>query len=107
MRFHKYAYLILNNLLFLIPFPLFEIKIFGVLNTVTMRFSILWFAIGIAATGQCAAVPKSHVLHEKRDATTSHQWVKREQIPSSAILPMRIGLKQQNLENGHDYLMDM
>ncbi|KAH9221158.1 Pro-kumamolisin, activation domain-containing protein [Leptodontidium sp. 2 PMI_412] len=72
-----------------------------------MRFSILWFAIGIAATGQCAAVPKSHVLHEKRDATTSHQWVKREQIPSSAILPMRIGLKQQNLENGHDYLMDI
>ncbi|KAG4436952.1 hypothetical protein IFR05_007565 [Cadophora sp. M221] len=72
-----------------------------------MRFSILGLAFGIAATAQSAAVPKSHVLHEKRDATSSHQWVKREQISSSAILPMRIGLKQQNLENGRDYLMDI
>lgn len=72
-----------------------------------MRSSLLGLAIAIAATAQCAAVPKSHVLHEKRDAASSHQWLKREEISSSAILPMRIGLKQQNLEHGHDYLMDM
>ncbi|KAH7321462.1 putative protease S8 tripeptidyl peptidase I, partial [Rhexocercosporidium sp. MPI-PUGE-AT-0058] len=69
--------------------------------------SVLGLVISIAVTVECAAVPKSHVLHEKRDAASSHQWVRREQIPASAILPMRVGLKQQNLENGHGYLMDV
>ncbi|KAL2067873.1 hypothetical protein VTL71DRAFT_15971 [Oculimacula yallundae] len=72
-----------------------------------MHSSILVLAIGFIAFAQCTAVPKSHVLHEKRDHSTSHQWTKREHISSSTILPMRIGLKQQDLENGHDYLMDI
>lgn len=72
-----------------------------------MRFSSLMLIIGVAATVQSAAVPKSHALHERRDAASSKQWVKREQLSPSAILPMRIGLKQQNLEHGHEYLMDM
>ncbi|CZT06100.1 related to serine protease [Rhynchosporium graminicola] len=72
-----------------------------------MRFSVLVLAIGFAAIAQSVAVPKSHVLHEKRDSTNYHQWVRRGKISPSAILPVRIGLKQQNLENGHDYLLDI
>ncbi|KAK0115982.1 hypothetical protein ONS95_013021 [Cadophora gregata] len=67
----------------------------------------LGLALCIAPFVQAAAVPKSHVLHERRDTTSAKQWVKREQLSPTAILPMRIGLKQQNLEYGHDYLMDI
>jgi tripeptidyl-peptidase-1 len=28
-------------------------------------------------------------------------------VPDTQVLPMRIGLKQCNLEEGHDKLMDM
>ncbi|TAQ88300.1 hypothetical protein B7494_g3398 [Chlorociboria aeruginascens] len=53
-----------------------------------------------------AAVPESHVVHEKRDVTTSI-WVKRERIAADVLLPMRIGLTQRNLEQGYDLLMDV
>ena len=48
----------------------------------------------------------SHVLHEKRELTHP-RWVKRSEIPSSAKLPMRIGLTQSNLDKGMDYIMDV
>jgi tripeptidyl-peptidase I len=57
-------------------------------------------------TAQSAAVPNTHVVHEKREITTS-QWLKRDKLSSNAILPMRIGLKQQNLDRGPDFLMDV
>ncbi|KAH6681702.1 peptidase S8/S53 domain-containing protein [Halenospora varia] len=55
-----------------------------------------------------AAVPASlkHVLHEKRDVPAS-DWVKSGRVEADAILPMRIGLTQTNLNNGYDYLMDV
>jgi tripeptidyl-peptidase-1 len=33
--------------------------------------------------------------------------VKRELVDAEALLPVRIGLKQSNLDAGHDRLMDM
>lgn len=55
-----------------------------------------------------AAVPfsASHKVHEKRDVT-SHVWIKRDRLDASTKLPVRIGMTQRNLENGHDLLMEV
>ncbi|KKY28894.1 putative protease s8 tripeptidyl peptidase [Phaeomoniella chlamydospora] len=54
------------------------------------------------------ALPKgnTHSLHEKRSHTPS-KWQKRARVEREAILPVRIGLTQTNLEEGHEYLMDV
>jgi hypothetical protein len=52
-------------------------------------------------------VPLTHVQHEKRTAVQGSIWAKVERARREAVLPMRIGLKQQNLMSGHDMLMDM
>jgi tripeptidyl-peptidase-1 len=52
-------------------------------------------------------VPASHSLHERHLPHWSQQWTKRSKVPHTQILPMRIGLKQCNIEAGHDKLMDM
>ena len=70
-----------------------------------MRVSALAILLAVAATSQGAAVPQTHVVHEKREVTS--QWIKREKLPSRAILPMRVGLKQQNLHRGEELLMDV
>jgi len=54
----------------------------------------------------CAVLPKTHVLHEKRDHVTS-SWVKRDRVQRNAILPIRIGLAQGNLHKGPDMLMQV
>jgi len=50
---------------------------------------------------QAAAAPtsSSHVLHEKRDSAPRN-WEKRGRVRPNIILPVRIGLTQNNLENG-------
>ena len=55
-----------------------------------------------------AARPSSpgYTLHEKRD-TPLRAWAKRDSVAPNALLPMKIGLKQQNLHRGYDYLMDV
>ncbi len=52
-------------------------------------------------------VPASHALHERHLPHRSRHWTKRDKVPNDAILPMRIGLKQSNLEEGHLMLLDM
>ena len=44
--------------------------------------------------------------HEKREVP-SRAWVKRDPVARNALLPMKIGLKQQNLHLGYDYLLDV
>ena len=73
-----------------------------------MRLSI-GIAVGtLLLSVQSIAVPSSSnlIVHEKRHAPPT-RWNKRDRIPSSAILPVRIGLTQNNLEKGHDFLMDV
>ncbi|KAF7935516.1 hypothetical protein BELL_1052g00020 [Botrytis elliptica] len=48
----------------------------------------------------------SFVSHEKRNIPHT-QWMKRDRIASTTLLPVRIGLSQSNLEKGHDFLMDV
>jgi tripeptidyl-peptidase I len=72
-----------------------------------MRFDFLKLLLAFAAAAQSAAVPNSHVLHEKRDPSSSKQWVKRDKLSPTVMLPMRIGLKKRNLYRGYEFLMDM
>ena len=56
----------------------------------------------------CTAAPVSskHVLHEKRDSQP-HQWQKRSRANLRHVLPIRIGLRQRNLEYAESYIYDV
>lgn len=64
--------------------------------------------VALAIAAICSAAPTSvkHVLHEKRDKQ-SVDWVKATRVKSDAVLPMRIGLTQNNLDKGPDFLMEV
>ena len=49
----------------------------------------------------------AYASHEKHEPGHVDGWVKRERPDPKARLPMRIGLRQSNLEAGHELLMDM
>jgi tripeptidyl-peptidase-1 len=71
-----------------------------------MRFSIVTVAAVLAALAEASPFAGTHVVHEKRDAPLK-KWVKRDALNPRAVLPMRIGLVQSNLDKGHDMLMGM
>jgi tripeptidyl-peptidase-1 len=52
-------------------------------------------------------IPSSHVVHERHEPQHTDGWSRRERADRVAILPMRIGLKQSNLDLGHELLMNM
>ncbi|UKZ74649.1 hypothetical protein TrVFT333_002319 [Trichoderma virens FT-333] len=52
-------------------------------------------------------VPSTHRLHERHPPRTANHWTKRERLSRKTVLPMRIGLKQRNLDVGHSRLMDI
>ncbi|TVY80551.1 Aorsin [Lachnellula suecica] len=62
--------------------------------------------VALAALSNAAPTTSKNVLHEER-RTPSADWIKGSRIEGSAILPMRIGLTQSNLDKGHDFLMDV
>lgn len=79
-----------------------------------MLFSYL-VSVSLIVPGTIAAAllnpdtlsPRSSLVsHEKRHVSRT-QWMKRNRIASTALLPVRIGLAQSNLEKGHDFLMDV
>lgn len=47
-----------------------------------------------------------HVVHEKRDGEPT-AWIRHERADTNAILPLRIGLKQSNLEHMHKFVDDI
>ena len=61
----------------------------------------------VASAVRKREVPKSHALHERHLPHVSRRWTKREKVSRSVTLPMRIGLRQSNVEAGHDRLMDL
>lgn len=70
-----------------------------------MKLSVALIA-GIAAFAS-AAPASTHVVHEKREIDTA-RWVQSDvKLDRRAVIPMSVGLKQRNLENGYDYLMDV
>ena len=66
------------------------------------RFVVL--AIVAFANGVPAGL--KHAVHEKRD-TPALDWVKSARIEADAVLPMRIGLTQTNLDRGYDHVMEV
>ncbi|KAL5089120.1 hypothetical protein Trisim1_005975 [Trichoderma cf. simile WF8] len=52
-------------------------------------------------------VPSTHRLHERHPPRTANHWTKRERLSRKTVLPMRIGLKQRNIDAGHARLMDI
>ncbi|XXG96353.1 hypothetical protein Hte_002635 [Hypoxylon texense] len=53
------------------------------------------------------SIPDTHIQHEKRTAVQARSWTKVERAVPDAVLPMRIGLRQQNLQSGHDLLVEI
>lgn len=70
-----------------------------------MRVSLF---LGAALAGLVAAAPSpsTHVVHEKRDGEPL-AWKKHSRAESNMILPIRVGLKQKNLEHGDRFLDDI
>ncbi|KXX79833.1 Tripeptidyl-peptidase sed1 [Madurella mycetomatis] len=68
-------------------------------------------ALLISITGLCSfgiePTSSSHVLHERHEHSHLEGWVKREVVDPQSTLPMRIGLRQSNVDAGHDLLMDI
>lgn len=64
-----------------------------------------------AACFSCLAtaltVPDTHVVHERRDANGAGGLRKRSRPDENLLLPMRIGLKQRNVEQATQWLMDV
>ncbi|KAL6864652.1 subtilisin-like protein [Trichoderma novae-zelandiae] len=56
--------------------------------------------------GAMAMPTGSQVIHEKRD-TSNARWTKREELDPNTKVPVRIALKQSNLDKGMDYLLDV
>ncbi|OIW33556.1 subtilisin-like protein [Coniochaeta ligniaria NRRL 30616] len=52
-------------------------------------------------------VPRSHTVHERQPEHWADKWEKRDKVPADVLLPMRIGLKQLNLVEGHNKLSDI
>lgn len=53
-------------------------------------------------------LPTTFVVHEERDVvSSSSRWVKLNRVDADAILPMRIGLVQSNLDQAWEYLMEV
>ncbi|TQV90872.1 hypothetical protein V2A60_008341 [Cordyceps javanica] len=68
----------------------------------------LVYLLGLAASA--AAVPSTkprYVVHERRSTTVKSNFVKRNVAPANERIQVRVALKQRNLENGMDYLMDV
>jgi tripeptidyl-peptidase-1 len=59
------------------------------------------------ATLKKREIPSTHSLHERHAPHWGKKWTKRAKVPAEVVLPVRIGLKQSNLDAGHDKLMDL
>lgn len=68
-----------------------------------MLFRQVCIALAIATLSTAAPAPVKHVLHEKRNLHVD--WVKGDRVKRDSVLPVRIGLTQNNLEKGDEYLM--
>jgi tripeptidyl-peptidase-1 len=61
--------------------------------------------IGLTITKR--RVPSTHNLHERHLSPLALQWTKKERLPRTVHLPMRIGLKQVNFAAGEERLLEM
>ena len=67
---------------------------------------LLLFALGALVATVTAAPSSTHVLHEKRDALP-FGWERHDRLRSHDVLPMRVALKQSNLDRAEEFLMEV
>jgi hypothetical protein len=77
------------------------------LNCFKMKCSV-FAATLVAFVNLCDAVPtpSTYALHEKR-SSMPWLWSRSNRVEREAILPIRIGLTQNSLENAEMHLMDV
>ena len=71
---------------------------------VRMLLQLFLFA-SLTATSIAAPFRERYVLHEKRDGLLKTR--RGAKVQRDAIVPVRIGLRQSNLEHAYSYLMDV
>lgn len=71
-----------------------------------MLFSSVALAGAFIAACSASPVTSPHVVHEKRELVP-HGWEKRNAVRRDLVLPMRIGMVQNNLDKGDDWLMEV
>ncbi|KAG9242153.1 peptidase S8/S53 domain-containing protein [Calycina marina] len=72
-----------------------------------MKLTVAYLVATFVALCVAAPAPSSYVVHEKRE-TQLDKWIKRDsKLNKDSIVPVSIGLTQRNLDNGHDFLMDV
>ncbi|TVY83821.1 Aorsin [Lachnellula suecica] len=67
---------------------------------------MLWQHILVSSTlfAGTLSISASHVLHEKRSTPFIQ---KRQRVDGNAVIPVRLGLRQQNLHTGYERLMEV
>jgi Pro-kumamolisin, activation domain len=57
----------------------------------------------------CEAIPAPAAQgpHEKRSTSHATRWRRSARVDGDAVLPIRIGLTQNELDKGYSYLMDV
>ena len=59
-----------------------------------------------APVSDLSITPINHVIHERRNVETG-DWTRLNRLPGHKLLPMRIGMTQQNLHLGSDLLAEI
>jgi hypothetical protein len=74
-----------------------------------MRFLALSLSAVFGASAIAVPTPDTHVLHEQHGPEVSRRWRKlaRQEEVMGLPVPVRIGLKQSNLNQAHELLMDV
>ena len=77
-----------------------------------MKGSILLIVGGLAAGGlgaPTAVAGGGHVVHERRSVNDGSygRWIKREPLDPDTKLPVRLALKQRNLDKGMGLIMEV
>ncbi|GAM83779.1 hypothetical protein ANO11243_017690 [Dothideomycetidae sp. 11243] len=72
-----------------------------------MRFALSTAVVGsLACLTLAAPTSSTHQVHEKRDVPP-HAWTRHSSAAAEDFLPIRIGLKQRNLEHADRFLTDV
>lgn len=71
-----------------------------------MKSSFALLSCLLAEAVLAAPSASSFVVHEKRDVD-NERWIKREALHPDSRVPVRIAMKQRNLDKGMDYLLDV
>ncbi|KAK4541079.1 hypothetical protein LTR36_008304 [Oleoguttula mirabilis] len=77
------------------------------LHSVLLALGALAATTPTAAVGWPAEAISGHIVHESRvsHASVASRWRQNGRVEADAVIPVRIGLKQSNLEAGSDQLL--